>query len=785
MPATGGGPGDRPFPAAQLAGPACVLAYLACTLVPGIPSGLRLTLVEGALTVVPGVAAAVIARAARRHRATPLWLLAAACASWAIGNAVWDVYMVTVGDLVPFPSFADPFYLLFLPLAAAGVLRIGGGTFRTLGRLRLLCDSLISGLGLFTATWPLVLRPIIDESPNMIGRIVSCAYPVGDVALLALVAPALGRVTPQWRPVLVRVGLAFAGLTSADLLFAVLSSTGTWTTTHPLSVGWIVTFCALAAASGRWPDSSGDSAPRGVHSSRAGLVLLSYLPVVAGVAVALGELVAGGLDLVTGLAVLAVLALGTVRQQLAFWENDSLTRDLEDRVALRTAELAELAYTDLLTGLANRASFAKLLAELAAAGRQPTVVLLDLDGFKAVNDTLGHAAGDELLASVASRLRHACPDARLLARLGGDEFAIVLPPDSDPSPCAEQILTELAAPFCLEAGDDAEVRIGASIGIAGVPLPDPGSRSIDSGDVLRDADIAMYAAKAAGRNRWRAFDPVMRQATKNRKSLEDDLHAAVRHGELTLAYQPVVHLPTGRIVGSEALLRWNHPVRGLVPPVQFIPVAEETGLIIPIGAWVLEEACRQTARWKRDLPPGAEFGVGINLSVHQLQPGLLDVVRAAVAASGLPADALVLEVTESVFMDDDRTDPMVLQDLRGLGPKIFLDDFGTGFSSLSYLRRFPIDGVKIDRSFVSPLSDGDDVLAAAIVGLAQSFQLGVVAEGIEEPEQRSALQALGCHLGQGFGMYRPMTADAMTAVLHATLPVPAPRQSGELPTQIG
>jgi EAL domain-containing protein (putative c-di-GMP-specific phosphodiesterase class I) len=325
------------------------------------------------------------------------------------------------------------------------------------------------------------------------------------------------------------------------------------------------------------------------------------------------------------------------------------------------------------------------------------------------------------------------------------------------------------------------VRIGASIGLAGLPLPNPSGRSVDSGDVLRDADIAMYAAKGAGRNRWRAFDPVMRRAAEDRKSLEDDLHAAVRDRALTLAYQPVVHLPTGRIVGVEALLRWNHPTRGAVPPVQFIPIAEETGLIGPIGAWVLQEACRQAAAWKALLPPDADFGCGVNLSVCQLQEGLLDVVRSALETSGLPADALVLEVTESVFMDDDRADPELLQHLRRLGPKIFLDDFGTGFSSLSYLRRFPVDGLKIDRSFVAPLTEGDDVLASAMLGLADSLRLGVVAEGIELPVQRAALQALGCQLGQGFGMYLPMTADAMTAALRDDLSVPTQRQ----PTGVG
>lgn len=788
-------------PLSALLAPGAVVLYLALTAVPGLRHGTRLALVEGALTVIPFLGGGVLLIVAIRRWSLPLGLLGGASVSWAIGNTIWNIYGITVGDLVPFPSLADPFYLLFLPLAAWAVLALISDSTRTAGRLRMICDSLISGLALFAAAWPLVLRPAIGESPDLLGRLVSCAYPVGDVALLALVVPAIGRMPVAWRPVLVRLALAFAGFTASDVSFAMLSSTGSWTTTHPASVGWVLTFCVLAALVRAWPSDEPPDHPRetadaGGRSVGSALLLLSYLPVLTGSAVTLGYLLVGRVDAVSGVSMLAVVGLGTLRQQLAFWENDSLTRGLEDRVAQRTAQLADLAYTDPLTGLANRTRFGATLSELTASGIRPTVVLLDLDGFKAVNDTLGHAAGDELLRRVAGRLRRASPGARLLARLGGDEFAIVLLPDTEPDAArmAEAILEQLSAPFLLTATDKQEVRIGASIGIAGLPLLEPqdadrpkdsGETTQDSNDVLRDADIAMYAAKAAGRNRWLPFDPLMRRATEDRKSLEDDLHAAVADEQLTLNYQPVVQLASGAILGVEALLRWNHPTRGEVPPDQFIPIAEETGLIGPIGEWVLKEACRQVAEWKRSLPLDRTFVCSVNLSARQVRPGLLDAVTSALESSGLAPNALALEVTESVLLDDDCSDPELLQHVRRLGTKIYLDDFGTGYSSLSYLRRFPVDGLKIDRAFVAMLADGDEVLASAIIGLAGSLQLGVVAEGIELPVQRAALQSLGCRLGQGFGLYRPMPAEAVTALLHSdTVPVPAPRVGDEAPAAV-
>jgi diguanylate cyclase (GGDEF)-like protein len=752
------------------------LAWIGC---PGLSVSLRVFGADAGMTTAPGVAAFLLLRAARERRDSRLWFLGSAAAAWFTGNIIWVALVLVTGDRVPFPSLADPFYLLFLPLVAAGLLNLPDTATRAVGRARALCDSLLSVAGLLTVAWPLLLSPVLRRESDLFSTLVGVSYGTGDFLLLALIVPIVVRAASVWRPVLLRIGLALLGFTVADVGFAFLVDRGTYTSYSLTTAGWVLAFGALSSLVRVWPSAQRPANQDGrvpdsttkppTGKGRRGVVaMVGYLPVLAGTATALGQLLGGNLGVVTGIAVLVIVGLGSIRQQLVLWENEALTRDLESRVQRRTRELAQLAYTDLLTGLANRASFARHLSAAASEGQIPVVVLLDLDGFKVVNDTLGHAAGDELLARVAGRLRQACPEADLLARLGGDEFAIVLSADAAPGATyvADQVLAELTAPFRLQTGGLTEVRVAASIGIAGLPLPDPDSRPIDTGDVLRDADLAMYSAKAAGRNRWRTFDPVMRRAAEDRKALEDDLRGALRAGELDVAYQPVVNLASGDIVGVEALLRWNHPVRGAIAPDEFIPVAEETGLIVPIGAWILRQACQQAADWKRQLGESDEFSCGINLSVHQLQPGLVGLVERVLAETGLSPGALVLEVTESVFMDDGRTDPETLQQLRRLGTKIFLDDFGTGYSSLGYLRRFPVDGLKIDRSFVAPLSgEGEDAIPSAILSLAKSLQLNVVAEGIEEPLQQAVLTAMGCLLGQGFGLHRPMPAEAMNALL--------------------
>jgi diguanylate cyclase (GGDEF)-like protein len=447
------------------------------------------------------------------------------------------------------------------------------------------------------------------------------------------------------------------------------------------------------------------------------------------------------------------------------------------------AELASLALTDAktvedamhqafhdsLTSLPNRALFVDRLEQgLKRAHRTRSalaVLFLDLDSFKTVNDSLGHAAGDELLVAVAGRVADCIRPGDTAARFGGDEFAVLLEDvgsESAVERVALRILYSLEAPFEV-AGR--EVFISTSIGIALGDSP--------SDDPVRDADLAMYRAKAEGKGRYIVFEPSMHAAVMERLELEADLQRAVEREELLLHYQPVIDLETGAINGVEALVRWRHPTRGLVPPGSFIPLAEETRLMPQVGRWVLHEACRHGARWLSSLDLPEQFAVGVNLSGRQLQaPGLVEDVSAALERARLAPRHLVLEITETVLMSDIEATIGKLKRLKALGVRLAVDDFGTGYSSLQYLRRFPIDILKIDKAFVDDIdgADPDSTLARAIIDLGDSFSLTVVAEGIEREDQRRRLLELGCGAGQGFLFTRPIERMEMDVLLGRELP---------------
>jgi diguanylate cyclase (GGDEF)-like protein/PAS domain S-box-containing protein len=441
----------------------------------------------------------------------------------------------------------------------------------------------------------------------------------------------------------------------------------------------------------------------------------------------------------------------------------------EDVTERRRAEhrIAHMARHDALTGLGNRLVLTEQLSEVLAMGREAALVYIDLDRFKAVNDTLGHSTGDQLLRAVCERMRGALSERDCFVRFGGDEFAVVQVAGGQPE-AAERLARKLAGlaaePFFVEGR---EIHIGASIGIALAP-----SQGADPETLMRNADLALYRAKEQGRGTWRVFAPEMDDVTRARRALELDLRTALAEGQFELHFQPQLDLASGGIDAFEALLRWRHPSRGLVAPGEFIALAEEIGLIVPIGEWALRQACRAAARWPH------RQRVAVNVSPYQFRGRRLpaQVVR-ALADAALPASRLEIEITESVLLQDDENTVAVLRELRELGVQIALDDFGTGFSSLSHLRLFPIDRIKVDRSFVRDLSERPDSLAIvrAIVQLGRDLGLATTAEGVETDNQLALVRELGCGAAQGYLISRPMPEAELAGYLAAAAPLRAKR----------
>jgi diguanylate cyclase (GGDEF)-like protein/PAS domain S-box-containing protein len=443
----------------------------------------------------------------------------------------------------------------------------------------------------------------------------------------------------------------------------------------------------------------------------------------------------------------------------------ALANVLASAIARRAAEeqVRYDAVHDELTGLPNRALFLERLDAALEQQADLVVMLLDIDNFKVINDSLGHAAGDELLRQVAPRLRTVLRPHDLIARFGGDEFMMLLPAVSDQHAAerlAQRIVLAFGAPFRLSAHEHfAKVSLGVALAAAGGHTPVT---------LLRDADAALYEAKNRGRNRFEVFDAAMRTRTVDRLAIENDLRRALERDQLHVVYQPIVSLGDTSMRSVEALLRWSHPERGPISPADFIPVAEESGLVGEIGRWVLHAACAQAARWRSAHPDAPTLGVAVNLSARQFMLGQIETDLAEVLdATGLDPRTLTLEITESVLLEDPEAVGDTLARITRLGVRFVLDDFGTGYSSLAYLSGLPIDGLKVDRSFIAALGadERSTAIITAVVRMAQALSVEVTAEGVETEHQADALRELGCELAQGFLYHQPLAVDDVSALL--------------------
>jgi diguanylate cyclase len=677
------------------------------------------------------------------------WLfIAGALGSFLTADIVYYVLELKspIGE-APFPSIADGFYLGMYPIMIVGLSML----LRSVspGRdIAGIVDAALVAVATFAVLGILYMDTYLtDDSSSLSGRLISIGYPVMGVCLLA-VAARLAAAARLRQPAFIFMNCGLVSLIIADMIYGILSAAETYKTGGFADAFWLG-FYVLIAISALHPSmgeriEARDNAHGTITQARLALLFLVVLTVPV-------------IDIIWGEPFDKVFT--TTASMIMFTLVILRLMGLMAVVQVKERQARHDSMHDSLTGLANRALFGERVESFVNQRKDGVVSVLfvDLDDFKFINDSLGHQVGDDLLIGVAARLESCVRDNDLVARLSGDEFAVLLESAVDRQDAvavAQRVQDSLETPVLV---DGREITISASVGIA----VERRSNIERAETILRAADTAMYQAKRNGKGRFEFFEQGMHLEAIERLDLKTDLQVALERGQFELNYQPIVDMATEKVRGVEALIRWNHPVRGCVMPDRFISLAEQTGEIVPIGRWVLNEACAQVMRWRKEHPEAAPQTIAVNLSVRQMHdPKLLEDVADALSASGLEPESLTLEITESMLIEETDRGSRALDQLRALKVKIAIDDFGTGYSSLSYLKRFPVDTIKIDKSFVAEMetSPTSAALVKAVVDLAHNLGVVTVAEGIENAVQKAKISELGCTYGQGYLFSRPLTA---------------------------
>lgn len=734
-------------------------------------------------------------------------MIALSALAFTLGDAAWAVLELGLSE-PPFPSMADMFYLINYPLLLAGVLLLPEKPATRGEQIKKFLDMGIVMVAALLGFWNYLMGPLVASNADypILEQAILMAYPVGDLVLLWALLRIIYKRSDEQEENDVPAFLLAASLTVtivADCIYTYQVFMGTYVSGGFVDILWrggilLIGLAGISQVTALRPLKSTVRFPEGLSSLIKSIKSITpYFPYVWLIAAYLILMRSNSYPIymdffALSLGIGGIIGLVLLRQVITLTENDQLNRELQQTMgqlqgqaqALETAnqelqnEIAErksveqqLTYDslhDAMTGLPNRVLFLDRLGQAIEYCKRRTeytfaVLFVDIDHFKVINDSLGHLIGDQLLIAAGKRMRECLRSSDTVARLGGDEFAILLEVTGEKNSVlaiAEKLQDALRFPFRL---DGHELYITASIGIV---------LSVDGylhpEEVLRDADIAMYQAKASGKARFETFDIKMRSHAFFRLQMEQEMRTALENGDFQLYYQPIVSMRTNQLVSFEALIRWAHPTRGILLPGEFLPVAEESGLILPIEKWVLDEACAQLRKWHESYPSLGHVSVNVNISNRLFsQPNFIESVMSTLRKQNLKPEALKLEITENVLISNYVAANEVFTKLRDLGVQLEIDDFGSGYSALGYLQHFPISAIKIDKSFVDEIGKSRRglELIRAIVSMARELGMEAIAEGIETGEQLSELKNLSCHFGQGFLLSKPLDKESAGNVL--------------------